>query len=234
MSLLCHVIFGGGIVVYPLKIDVVLQWKTLKSVIEIRNFMGLAGYYRRFIACFLKLVMPLTQLNQKVQVYVWDDLCEESFIELKKKLMFAPVLIFSNPSQSFVVYCDALMTGLSGMLIWNRQVMAYASRRLKVHGRNNPMHDLELAVVVFVLKIWWHCQIGYRFEVFSDHKSFKYLFDQNELNMRHMRWLEFMKDYDFILNYHSSNANVVADALSRKSLQMSMLMVRELGLIEQF
>ena len=112
--------------------------------------------------------------------------------------------------------------------------MAYASRQLKVHGRNCPTHDLELAAVVFVLKLWRHYLYGSRFEVFNDHKSLKYLFDQKELNMRQRRWLEFLKDYDFGLNYHPGKANVVADALSRKSLHMSMLMVRELELVEQF
>ena len=88
--------------------------------------------------------------------------------------------------------------------------------------------------MVFILKIWRHYLFGSKFEVFSDHKSLKYLFDQKELNMRQRRWLELLKDYDFDLSYHPGKANVVADALSRKSLHMSMLMVRELEMIEQF
>jgi len=114
------------------------------------------------------------------------------------------------------------------------QVVAYASRQLKIHERNYPTHDLELEVVVFVLKVWRHYLYGSRFEVFSDHKSLRYLFDQKELNMRQRRWMEFLKDYDFELNYHPGKANVVADALSRKSLHMSALMVKEMDLIEQF
>ena len=116
----------------------------------------------------------------------------------------------------------------------NGQVVAYASRQLRAHERNYPTHDLELATVVFVLKIWRHYLFGSRFEVISDHKSLKYLFDQKELNMRHRRWLELLKDYDFDLSYHHGKVNVVVDALSRKSLHMSMLMVKELEMIEQF
>src|SRR4051812_31340387 len=116
----------------------------------------------------------------------------------------------------------------------NQQVVAYASRQLRVHERNYPTHDLELAAVVFLLKLWRHYLYGSRFEVFSHHKSLKYLFDQKELNMRQRRWLEFLKDYDFGLNYHPGKENVVADALSRKSLHMYMLMVREFELLEQF
>nr|KYP36684.1 Transposon Ty3-I Gag-Pol polyprotein [Cajanus cajan] len=103
----------------------------------------------------------------------------------------------------------------------NRNVVTYASRQLKNHERNYPTHDLELAAIVFALKIWQHYLYGAQFSVFSDHKSLKYLFDQNELNMRQRRWMEFLKDYDFQLMYHSSKANVVADALSRKSIHMS-------------
>jgi len=97
---------------------------------------------------------------------------------------------------------------------------------VRIHERNYPTHDLELAAMVFVLKIWRDYLYGSRFEVFSDHKSLKYLFDQKELNMRQRRWLELLKDYDF--GFHPGKANVVADALSRKTLHMSAMMVKVL------
>ena len=103
-----------------------------------------------------------------------------------------------------------------------------------MHEKNYLTHDLELAAVVYVLKIWRHYQYGSKFEVFSDHKSLKYLFDQKELNMRQRRWLEYLKDFDYQFSYHPRKANVVTDALSRKTLHMSALMVKELELIEQF
>ena len=96
----------------------------------------------------------------------------------------------------------------------NRNVVAYASRLLKSHEINYPTYDLELVAVVFALKVWRHHLYEVRFKVFSDHKSLKYLFDQKDLNMRQRRWMEFLKDYDFRLNYHPGKANVVADALS--------------------
>ncbi|MCI22527.1 CCHC-type integrase, partial [Trifolium medium] len=92
--------------------------------------------------------------------------------------------------------------GLGGVLMQRGKVVAYASRKLKTHEKNYPTHDLELAAVVFTLKIWRHYLYGSRFEVFSDHQSLKYLFDQKELNMWQRRWLEFLKDYDFKLSYH--------------------------------
>jgi len=174
----------------------------------------LVGYYRRFIEGFSKLALPLTQLTRKGQAYVWDAKCEKSFQELKKRLTSPPVLILPNPKESFVVYCDASKMGLGGVLMHNRQVVAYASRQLKVHEKNYPTHDLELAAIVYVLKIWRHNLYGSMFEVFIDRKSLKYLFDQKELNMRQQRWLEYLKDFDFQLSYHPGKANVVADAVT--------------------
>ena len=234
VSFLGHVISRNGIAVDPSKVDAVLQWEAPKSVTEIRSFLGLAGYYRRFIEGFSKLALPLTQLTRKGEAFVWDTQCENSFQELKKRLTTTPVLILPNPNKPFVVYCDASSRGLGGVLMQGGQVVAYASRQLKTHERNYPTHDLELAAVVFVLKVWRHYLYGSRFEVFSDHKSLGYLFDQKELNMRQRRWLEFLKDYDFELNYHPGKANVVADALSRKYLHVAALMVKEMDLIEQF
>jgi len=153
---------------------------------------------------------------------------------LKKRLPSASVFIFPNVKESFVVYCDASKMVLGGVLMQNCQVVAYVSRQLKVYEKNYPTHDLKLATVVFVLKIWRHYLFGSKFGVFSDHESLKYLFYQKELNMRQRRWLEFLEDYDFQLIYHPEKANVVADALSRKSRHMSILMVKELELIEQF
>jgi len=97
---------------------------------------------------------------------------------LKKRLTSTPVLILPNPKESVAVYCNASKTGLGGVLMQNRQVVAYASRQLKVHEKNYLIHDLELAAVVYVLKIWRHYLYGSNFEVFSDHKRLKYLFDQ--------------------------------------------------------
>ena len=125
----------------------------------------------------------------------------------------------------FEVYYDASHLGLGCVLMQEKKVVAYASRQLKVHERNYPTHDLELAAIVFALKIWRHYLYGAQFCVFSDHKSLKYLFDQKELNMRQRRWMEFLKDYDFELLYHPGQANVVSDALSRKIVHVAYLMI---------
>lgn len=117
VSFLGHVISGEGIAIDPSKVDAVLQWEVPKTVTEIRSFLGLAGYYRRFIEGFSKLALPLTQLTCKGKAFVWDMKCEESFIELKKKLTTAPILILPNHVEPFVVYCDASGLGLGGVLM---------------------------------------------------------------------------------------------------------------------
>ncbi|TXG69298.1 hypothetical protein EZV62_004233 [Acer yangbiense] len=141
----------------------------------------------------------------------------ESFRELKNCLVTAPILTIPSGGDGYVVYSDASRKGLGCVLMQNGMVVAYASRQLKVHEQNYPTHDLELAAVVFALKIWRHYLYGETCQIFTDHKSLKYLFTQKELNMRQRRWLELVKDYDCTINYHPGKANVVADALSRKS-----------------
>ncbi|RVW12093.1 Retrovirus-related Pol polyprotein from transposon 17.6 [Vitis vinifera] len=172
----------------------------------------------RFIEGFSKIALPLTKLTQKGVKFEWSDDCECSFQELKNRLVSAPILTIPSGSGGFVVYSDASHQGLGCVLMQHGRVVAYASRQLKPYERNYPTHDLELAAVVFALKIWRHFLFGETCEIFTDHKSLKYLFSQKELNMRQRRWIELLKDYDCIIQYHPGKANVVADALSRKSV----------------
>jgi len=181
----------------------------------------LAGYYRRFVEGFAKLAAPLTTLTRKEKKYEWTEKCEESFQELKQKLTTAPILTIPKEGEKFDVYSDASKLGLGAVLMQNGMVIAYASRQLKTHERNYPTHDLELAAVVFALKIWRHYLYGAQCQIFTDHKSLKYFFTQKELNMRQRRWLELVKDYDCEILYHTGKANRVADALSRKTTKLS-------------
>jgi hypothetical protein len=164
---------------------------------------------------------------------MWDDECEKSFRTLKKKLTQAPVLTIPDPEKRYIVFCDASSKGLGGVLMQENNVITYASRQLKTHEENYPTHDLELAAIVFVLKIWRHHLYGAQFELFSDHKSLKYLFDQRDLNMRQRRWMEYLKDFDFDLKYHPGKANVVADALSRKALAQVEVMMHVCKMCEK-
>ena len=201
----------------PVEIEVVLSWERPKLVFEIRSFLGLARYYRRFIEDFSRLAAPMTRLTRKEVKFVWNARCEEAFQELKRRLTSAPILIIPDRGQGYTMYCDASRSELGCVLMQSMRVVAYGSRQLKNHEQKYPTQDMELAAVVFTLKIWCHYLYGEQFEVYSDHKSMKYIFTQRDLNMRQHKWMEFLEDYDFTLHYHSGKANVVADALSRKS-----------------
>ncbi|KAK8648813.1 hypothetical protein V6N13_129555 [Hibiscus sabdariffa] len=148
--------------------------------------------------------------------YECSDARQQAFEKLKEALTNAPVLIQPVSGKEFVVYSDASYVGLGCVLMQEGRVVAYASRQLKTHEKNYPIHDIELAAVVFALKIWRHYLYGERCIVYTDHKSLKYLMTQKELNLRQCRWLELLKDYDLSIEYHPGRANVVADALSRK------------------
>ncbi|KAJ3679415.1 hypothetical protein LUZ60_017426 [Juncus effusus] len=182
------------------------------NVTEVRSFLDLAGYYRRFVDGFAKIALPMS----KDVNFVWDEKCQKSFEELKKKLVSAPVLVVPEPGKEFSVYSDASLQGLGCVLMQGKNVIAYASRQLKPYEENYPTHDLELAAIAFALKIWRHYLYGERCNIFTDNKSLKYIFSQKELNLRQRRWLELMKDYDISVEYHPGKVYVVADALSTK------------------
>ncbi|KAA3461996.1 DNA/RNA polymerases superfamily protein [Gossypium australe] len=184
----------------------------------IRSFLGLTGYYRRFVKGFSTMATPLTKLLQKNGRFEWSDRCQKSFDQLKALLTEAPILVQPESGKEFVIYNDASLNGLGCVPMQEGKVVAYASRQLKPHEKNYPTHDLELAVIVFALKILCHYLFGEKCHVFSDHKSLKYLMTQKDLNLRQRRWLKLLKDYELMIDYHSGKANVVADALSRKSL----------------
>ena len=130
--------------------------------------------------------------------------------------MTTPILTIPAGNEEYVVYSDVLQQGLGCVLMQNGRVVAYAPRQLKPHELNYRTHDLELAVVIFALKIWRHYLYNARCDINMDRKSFKYIFTYKDLNLRQRRWLEPLKDYTLDIKYHPSKANVVAEALSRK------------------
>ncbi|GJU72721.1 putative reverse transcriptase domain-containing protein [Tanacetum coccineum] len=216
VQFLGHVIDSQGIRVDPARIESIKDWASPKTPMEIRQFLGLASYYQRFIEGFSKIAKPMTKLTQKKVAFEWGDKQVAAFQTLKHKLCSAPILALPQGAENFIVYCDASHEGLGAVLMQNEKVIAYASRQLKIHEKNYTTHDLELGAVVFALKIWRHYLYGTKCTVFTDHKSLQHILYQNELNMRQRRWLELLSDYDCEIHYRLGKANVVADALSRK------------------
>nr|GEV67286.1 hypothetical protein [Tanacetum cinerariifolium] len=180
------------------------------------NGDGLAWYYHRFIEDFSKIAKPLTVLTHKSKTFDWGEEQENAFQTLKDKLCNAPVLALPDGLKDFVVYCDASGLGLGCVLMQRGNVIAYASRKLKIHKKNYTTHDLELGAVMFTLKIWRHYLYRTKSVIYTNHKSLQHIFSQKELNMRHRCLIELFSDYDCEIRYHLGKANVVADALSRK------------------
>jgi hypothetical protein len=190
VSFLGHIISEGGISVDPSMVNNVLSWNTPQNVLDIKSFLGLAGYYKRFIEGFSKISKAMTELLEKSKTFEWTPRHEANFQELKKRLTTKPVLTMLDMEKLFSIYCDASGQGLACVLMQDGHVVAYASRQLRKHEEKYLTHDLELAAVVHALKIWRHYIIGKRCEIYSDHKNLKYIFTQLDLNLRQRRWLK--------------------------------------------
>ncbi|GJW43143.1 putative reverse transcriptase domain-containing protein [Tanacetum coccineum] len=211
-----HVIDSQDIHVDPAKIESIKDWACPKTPTEIHQFLGLAGYYRKFIEGFLKIAKSMTKLTQKGVKFDWGDKQEAASQLLKQKLCSASILALPEGSKDFVVYCDASHKGLGDVVMQKEKVISYESRQLEIHEENYTTHELELGSVVFALNIQRHYLYGIKCTVYTDHKSLQHILNQKELNMRQRHWLELHSDCDCEIRYHPGKTNVVADALSRK------------------
>jgi hypothetical protein len=200
----------------PSKVRDVFDWKPSTSVHQMRSFLGLIGYYQRFIPNFSKIAKPITKLLKKGKKCVCSPDFDEAFLTLKL-LTTSSVLVQPDITKSFDVYCDASGTDLGCILMQDGQVISYSSRQLRRYKEHYPTHDLVLTAVVMTLKIWQHYLLGIMVHIYTNHKSLKYIFTHPDLNMRQRRWIELIKDCELELHYHLGKKIVVADVLSHKA-----------------
>ncbi|KAH0748200.1 hypothetical protein KY290_027432 [Solanum tuberosum] len=158
-AFLGHIVSDERIRVDSQKREVVKDWPRPTTPTEVRSFLGLTGYYRRFVEGFSSISTPLTKLTHKATKFQWNYACERSLQELKSRLTSAPVSVLLEGTEGYTVYCDSSGVGLGCVLTQHAKVIAYASRQLRPLERNYPTHDLELAAVVFALKIWWKANV---------------------------------------------------------------------------
>jgi hypothetical protein len=196
-----HVISEERAVVDPDKIRSIMEWPTPKDVSDIRFFMGLAGYYRRFIKGFSKIGCPITSLHKKGVKFTWTTECEERFQEMKNLLTHAPMLKIADPNNEFLVCTDACKEGLGGVLMQEGCVIFYESIKLNEHEINYVTHDLELTSIVHALKMWRHYLLGSIFVLMTDHCGLRHLFDQPRLNARQARWMALLSEFDFKIKH---------------------------------
>jgi hypothetical protein len=229
-----HIVSDKGIEADPAKIRAIEEWPTPKNVTDIQSFLGLVGFYRRFIKNFSKIAAPMTRLIQKKVRFIWSNKEQDAFDALKKSMTTAPVLAIANPDLNLRVTADASDLALGAALEQinedgKTQPIAFESKKLHDAELNYPTNEKELFAIVHALRTWRHYLHGRRFTVQTDHFSLKYLETQPNLSKRQARWLETLAEFDFDITYKPGKQNTVADALSRiKKAEINIINVNTL------
>ena len=219
VSFLGHIISQHGVKTDPLKIQVVSHWPAPTNATELRSFLGLASYYRRFIPKFAEIAAPLYRLQEKESRFSWAEPCQTAFDKLKQKLTSAPVLAFPTRDGIFVLDTDASDLAIGAVLSQLQggveKVIAYGSRTLTKSERNYCATRRELLALVYFLRYFRAYLLGRPFHVRTDHASLQWLQQFKEPEGQVARWLEQIQEYDFQTHHRSGKLHTNADALSR-------------------
>src|SRR5258708_17415837 len=220
IGFLGHVINQYGNKMESCKVNAVTSWPIPKNIYELRSFLGLAGYYRRFVKDFSMIASPLTSLLHKDTKYEWTAQQDDAFNELKQAVSTAPILIIPDPHLPYTVVADASGYAIGAALCQDHgnglQPCAFLSRKMNDHERNYAVHEQELLAIVHALREWRHYLLGNRIIIITDHRSLQYLSTQFKLSARQTRWSEFLQQFDYEIRYRPGRDNQVPDSLSRR------------------
>ncbi|XP_048552596.1 uncharacterized protein LOC125532671 [Triticum urartu] len=205
-----------GVEVDEEKVKDIREWMPPQNVSQVRSFLGLAGFYRRFVKDFSTIAAPMNELTKKDVPFKWANAQEKAFEELKEKLTSAPLLALPSFGKTFEIECDASGVGIGGVLMQEGRPIAYFSEKLSGPTLNYSVYDKELYALVRSLETWQHYLWPKEFVIHSDHESLKHLRGQQKLNRRCAKWSEFVESFPYIVKYKKGKDNVVADALSRR------------------
>ena len=214
-----HWISKGRIRMDERKVKAIVDWPAPSKVPDLRSFLGLANYYRRFIKGYSKKVSPLTDLLRKNQKWEWTDECQGAFDKLKMAVTSAPVLGLPDFQKPFEVHTDASDRAIGGVLVQEGHPLAFESRKLKDAEQRYSTHEKEMVAVIHCLDVWRHYLLGTKFTVFTDNVANTYFKTQKKLSPKQARWQEFLAEFDFDWVHKPGRQNDVADALSRKEVQ---------------
>lgn len=220
VAYLGHIISCDGVSVDHDKIKAVSDWPSPKSVSELRGFLGLTGYYRRFVRGYAQIAQALTDLLKK-DAFQWTPTVEAAFSALKQALATVPVLALPNYTVPFVIESDASGSGLGAVLIQDSHPIAFFSRLLGPRAQRKSIYERVLMAIVFAILRWKHYLMGNRFLVKTDQSSLKFIHGQREVGAEYQKWLLKIMAFDFVIVYNPGSSNKVADALSRRSHELA-------------
>jgi transposase InsO family protein len=223
ISYLAHIISVDGVAMDPEKVRAVTEWPQPRSARAIRGFLGLAGYYRKFIKNFGTIAAPLTALLKKVG-FIWTNVTSSAFEELKTAITIAPILAMPNFRQPFVVECDASTHGFGIVLIQDSHPVAFFSRPAAPRHLSLAAYEKELIGLVLAIRHWRPYLWGRRFMVRIDHFSLKFLLDRRLATIPQHHWVGKLLGFDFSVEYKPDSSNTVADALSRRDTEESAIL----------
>ena len=224
LTFLGHIVSRDGIRVCPEKVTSVREFPIPINVKELRSFLGLSNYYRRFVDGYSKIASVLTKLLQKNVEYKWTTECQSAFDEMKEKLTQAPVLAFADYNLQFILTTDACDSGIGGVLSQCfdgvEKPVLFLSRTLNEHERNYATTHKECLAIVWCIKQCEHYLLGNKFVIRTDHHALKWLMSVKDHNGRLMRWALMLMEYEFEIQHVKGKTNFVADALSRHPVNM--------------
>ena len=222
------VVTTEGVSADPEKIKSIVEWLVPKNIHDTRSFHGLATFYRRFIRGFSTIVVPITDCIRK-EIFEWTTATDKAFLDIKEKMTQAPILRLPDFSKVFEVACDASGVGIGGVLSQENHPIAFFSEKLNEAKLRYSTYDKELYAVVQSLRYWRHYLLPQEFVLYSDHEALRFLNSQRKLNSRHRKWVEYIQAYTFVLKHKSGKENQVADALSRRSLLLTIVSTKVVG-----
>ena len=202
----------------PEKLKIIEEWPQPRNLHEVRSFIGMCSYYRRFIEKFSIIAGPLHDLTKKKVKFQWTAKENNAFLKLKEKLMSKPVLVLPDLTKPFEIECDACGECLEAVLLQEGHAIAYESHRLNEQERVLGIYEKELLAVIHALDSWKHYLLGNPFIIRTDHQSIKYFMSQTKLSDKQMRWENFLSQFHFHIAHIPGKHNTVADALSRRPM----------------
>ncbi|KAD5961580.1 hypothetical protein E3N88_13053 [Mikania micrantha] len=211
-----HIISGQGVSMDPAKIQAVLDWPIPTSIKGLRGFLGLTGYYRKFIQSYGSIARPLTDLTKK-NAFLWSDQAQTAFEQLKQALVSVPVLTLPNFDQPFTIECDASGRGVGAVLMQHKKPIAFFSKGLSDRNLAKSAYDREMMALVLAVQHWRQYLLGTHFVVCTDQKSLKFLLQQRITTPDQQNWVAKLLGYDFEIQYKTGKSNRAADALSRQT-----------------